>query len=77
MFITPKARRIVDLKRALIEASSGNEYDCATCKGTGLSNWYKSDTGNITWDGVSYCDDCEGVGKLDWLDKIMGRTVKK
>lgn len=43
---------------------------CKTCKGTGLGGFSFHEQGGM-WDGVSYCDDCDGTGFSDWKENEL------
>jgi len=39
---------------------------CEECKGTGLYGFRYHEQG-ASWDGVSYCDKCDGTGYINWV----------
>jgi len=39
---------------------------CSRCEGFGLLNYQKLSTGEIVWDGYSFCDECNGTGYAPW-----------
>lgn len=43
---------------------------CNHCSGTGLKNFSRNETGDSTWDGISFCDKCEGIGYLKWKETV-------
>lgn len=51
------------------EPLSAGDVVCPKCKGTG---WL---TGKNEWE--IYCDKCYGAGKLDWVERIMGKPAPK
>jgi hypothetical protein len=69
MYLGPtKIKEIINNKR------NPNDLDmirCSNCNGTGLK--YTGTVDNPQWDGVSFCDSCEGVGFWDWIEYIMRR----
>ena len=56
-------------------SNDGIDYKCKVCNGTGL-NVYKDGSDLTLWDGT-YCDNCKGIGKLDFIDNITKNGVKK
>ena len=38
---------------------------CDECGGTGLYGVHRHEQG-ASWDGVSYCEKCDGTGYIDW-----------
>jgi len=57
--------RVDKVREIIISISSKDILDkirCRKCKTTGLGNVYWGKDGLISWDGISYCDYCKGVG---------------
>lgn len=51
------------MKKAYFELKEG-EYECSECNGTGKA-------------GIPYlCPRCQGAGKLDWIENIVGKPPK-
>jgi len=51
---------------------------CKRCNGNGLDNLQMKDGKAISWDGISYCDECEGWGSVEWIDiLIKGLNIDK
>ncbi len=50
--------------------SDGSKFDCKVCKGTG--NGYK--IANVDGSDIyTWCIECFGEGKLDWIENIVGK----
>jgi len=59
------------VKKCLIRLNKGEEW-CKKCEGSG-SIIYKRGTGMFI-DGCSLiCNRCKGDGKVDWLEKAIGK----
>ena len=44
---------------------------CKACEGTGLANFSRHTDGCSTWDCTSFCEECNGVGFIDWEIKNL------
>lgn len=49
---------------------------CPKCNGTGLNATFFKSTNSYSWDGVSFCDFCKGVGFIeDILNKLKDNGI--
>jgi len=70
MYLTGNEQKVANNKRTIILNNFTNHRLCNDCKGTGLGNITNSSQG-FTWDGVSFCDECNGIGFLDWEETLF------
>lgn len=72
MYLTPNQVEAVNKKRDVIQKHflSGVRY-CNHCGGTGLDHFSSTKDGGYIWDGVSFCDKCEGIGYLNWKETLL------
>lgn len=54
--------------------SDGSEFVCEKCEGTGC---YRSITSDVTDPRFLRCPQCQGEGKLDWIENIVGKKKEK
>jgi len=64
---------LVDMKRGNI-MSDGSEFICKSCQGTGC---YRAITRDVKDPRFLNCPKCQGEGKLDWIENIVGKKIKK
>jgi len=54
-----------------------SESDCPRCKGKGRYTEYFYDivgfSGCVSWKEKVFCKKCNGTGKLDWVEKVVGK----
>jgi DnaJ-class molecular chaperone len=72
MYLNPNQIEAVNKKRYVIEKHflNGVRY-CNHCGGTGLDKFALANDGSYIWDGVSFCDKCEGIGYLTWKETLL------
>ena len=73
MYLTRTKQRIVDKKRELIKNSDIHlecHRKCEKCSGTGLEGVNGFD-GSYSWDGVSFCDHCNGIGYIMFKNTVL------
>lgn len=54
--------------------SDGSEFVCKKCEGTGC---YRAITTDVKDPRFLNCPECQGEGKLDWVENIVGKKIKK
>ncbi len=53
------------------------EVVCDQCKGTGYPNNNEIDYNNkFYYNHLDVCDKCNGSGKLDWIENIVGKKSR-
>jgi hypothetical protein len=48
------------------------DVECVQCHGTGEPNNNKVDNDNVWW-APNVCSNCNGEGKLDWIENVTGK----
>lgn len=62
----------------LLQGNSVKEfYKCSRCSGKGRYKEYHSEvvgfSGCESWETNVKCEKCNGTGKLDWVEKVVGK----
>ena len=73
MYLRETDQKIANKKREVIQNSDAHlecHRKCEKCSGTGLSCTYGFD-GSYSWDGVSFCEDCNGTGYIMFKDTVL------
>ncbi len=76
MYLNGNQQRISNNKRKVILDNFKDHRLCNDCNGTGLDNIVNLN-GDYSWDGVSFCDKCEGIGYISWKETIMSKLCPK
>jgi DnaJ-class molecular chaperone len=61
-------RERLDNLNKRIKGMEDSYMTCKICSGTGLQVFYHDEI--RTWDGMSYCDTCEGWGTIEWTEFV-------
>jgi len=76
MLLTPDKQQIANKQRELILKHCKNHRKCNDCGGTGLGN-VTFMSGDYTWDGITFCDKCKGIGFLSWKETVTMKLCPK
>jgi len=67
-------QRIVDW---ICDKFFGSEYKCPKCSGKGRYDKWDVDitgfTNSVSWRSVVLCEICKGRGRIDWIEKVVGK----
>jgi len=82
MFLNRDERKLrLDELNSRIKGLEESYMTCKRCDGTGLvteSHIEENEKIIKTWDGITYCDTCEGWGTVDWINFVKkGMDIKK
>lgn len=66
-------KRYNKLRKKFTELKEGEKF-CETCHGEGMVRSKREYNGITKKGALLVCKDCLGYGKLDWVEKVVGKA---